>query len=338
MVPIIAQLLLFLLLMGMAASVDVLELRQKLRRYRGLCTGLASQFLLLPLLGFICVKSYDLEPVFGLALLAVTSSPGGAYSNWWCSVFNADLALSVAMTTCSTLLSLVMTPANMVLYMYLAYGEIPNLRWDRLIASIVVAFSAICCGLGISCLFPGARKFFNIAGNIAGLALIIFSAAVSLTEDSEEPIWNKEPKFYLAVSTPIILGLFITFPACLAIPNLSRPEAVAITVETCYQNTGLALTVALASFDEELRGKATAVPLFYGCVQVLLLPLFLVVAWKAGFTYCPAGAPVCKVLFSDHQPRSTVQMIHPEVDEGADEGNDLSGEQDAKKFTAIMPN
>eukprot|EP00957_Ditylum_brightwellii_P066894 5076933-Ditylum_brightwellii.AAC.1 len=59
----------------------------------------------------------------GVTLLIVTASPGGSYSNWWCSLFNADLALSVAMTALSTLLSAIFLPANLLLYAYFAYGK-----------------------------------------------------------------------------------------------------------------------------------------------------------------------------------------------------------------------
>lgn len=309
MVPIIAQFLLFLLLTGMAASVDVLELKQRVRRWQGLAVGLFCQFCILPLLGFLSVKAFELPPTFGLSLLAVTSSPGGAYSNWWCSMFNADLALSIAMTTCSTLLSLALTPANMVLYMYSAYGTVPDLNWGQLVASIVVAFLAICCGLCISFLFPGLRKRFNVIGNVAGLCLIIFSAVVSTGGD---PIWGKKLSFYVAVSTPILFGLLIAFPLSMAIRGPSPQEAIAVTVETCYQNTGLALTIALSSFDEEDRAAAAQVPLFYGCVQVVILPLFLFACWKAGFTYAKPGDSLCHVLLWDHQPGGVMQVA-PQV-------------------------
>ena len=46
---------------------------------------------------------------------------GGSYSNLWCSLFNADLALSVAMTTVSTIMSLVMLPLNLLIYINLTY-------------------------------------------------------------------------------------------------------------------------------------------------------------------------------------------------------------------------
>ena len=48
-------------------------------------------------------------------LQVVVSYPGGAYSNWWCSLFNADLMLSVASTALSTLLSAALLPLNLTI-------------------------------------------------------------------------------------------------------------------------------------------------------------------------------------------------------------------------------
>jgi hypothetical protein len=66
----------------------------------------------------------------GITLLILCSSPGGSYSNWWCSLFNADLALSVAMTTCSTFAAMLMLPINTLLYVKLAYGSDSSVELD----------------------------------------------------------------------------------------------------------------------------------------------------------------------------------------------------------------
>lgn len=87
--------LLFVLVFGMSATVDVDRMRQQVNNGKAIVTGILLQFLLLPFLGFIVVRFLDLPEPLGLTLLVVTSSPGGSYSNWFCSVFNADLALSV---------------------------------------------------------------------------------------------------------------------------------------------------------------------------------------------------------------------------------------------------
>jgi len=41
-----------------------------------------------------------------------------------------------------------------------------------------------------------------------------------------------------------------------------------VSIETCYQNTGVALTVALSSFHGETQHRAAGVPVFYMACQV----------------------------------------------------------------------
>ena len=79
-------------------------------------TGCLCQFVLLPALGFSGIQLFGLEGPYAVALMLVCSSPGGSYSNWYCSLFNGDLALSIAMTTVSTFVSLFMLPLNIFLY------------------------------------------------------------------------------------------------------------------------------------------------------------------------------------------------------------------------------
>lgn len=54
---------------------------------------------------------------------------GGSFSNWWCSVFNVDLALSVALTTISTACSVFMLPLNLFVYARLAFGHSVQVRF-----------------------------------------------------------------------------------------------------------------------------------------------------------------------------------------------------------------
>ena len=113
----------FLLVFGLSASVDVRALSAKFKKRTGIITGLGSQFFLLPVFGLISVKLFGLSEVQGITLLVITSSPGGSYSNLWCSLFNADLALSVAMTTASTIVAAVMLPVNLLIYISAAYNK-----------------------------------------------------------------------------------------------------------------------------------------------------------------------------------------------------------------------
>mmetsp|Transcript_14873 Transcript_14873/g.28092 ORF Transcript_14873/g.28092 Transcript_14873/m.28092 type:complete len:97 (+) Transcript_14873:204-494(+) len=81
--------LLFLLVFGMSATVDIGCLLKQLRNRKAIISGLILQFVVLPFLGFLTVTILQMDNVTGITLLVITSSPGGSYSNWWCSVFNA---------------------------------------------------------------------------------------------------------------------------------------------------------------------------------------------------------------------------------------------------------
>lgn len=70
-------------------------MKRQLQNKFAIGCGVAMQFIIMPILGAMAVWAFKnngfTEPI-GIILLVVTSSPGGSYSNWWCSTFNADLA------------------------------------------------------------------------------------------------------------------------------------------------------------------------------------------------------------------------------------------------------
>lgn len=75
--------LLFALVWGMSASVQIENMKEQLQNRNALLVGVLCQFLLLPILGFAIVRVLEPEHTIGISLLVVTSSPGGSYSNWY---------------------------------------------------------------------------------------------------------------------------------------------------------------------------------------------------------------------------------------------------------------
>ena len=87
----IGNVLLFGLVFGMSATVDIDCIKHQVRNKNAILLGIFCQFILLPFLGFVVVNLLDLEAPLGITLLVVTSSPGGSYSNW--CVFSCPLLL-----------------------------------------------------------------------------------------------------------------------------------------------------------------------------------------------------------------------------------------------------
>ena len=76
-----AHFLLFFLVFGMSATVDIGHMRKQMRNWKALMIGLSLQFIFLPFVGFCVVKILGMDAAIGVTLLVITSSPGGSYSN-----------------------------------------------------------------------------------------------------------------------------------------------------------------------------------------------------------------------------------------------------------------
>ena len=116
---VMSNIFLFFLIFGLSATVEIKNMRKQLTNKFAIGAGVAMQFFIMPVLGYLSVlvlKEHGLNEAMGISLLVVTSSPGGSYSNWWCSLFNTELALSVTMTTLSTLLSVILLPTSVRCY------------------------------------------------------------------------------------------------------------------------------------------------------------------------------------------------------------------------------
>ena len=74
-----------------------------------------------------------------------------------------------------------------------------------------------------------------------------------------------------------------------------------MAVECCYQNTGIATSVAISMFDGRDRDEALGVPVFYGIVEAFIIIIFLVGAWKKGWTKAPRDEFLFVVLFTSFE-------------------------------------
>jgi len=310
----VAASLLFLLKVCIAASVDMNTFLARLDRKGGMAIGVTCQFIILPFCGYCIAKWLALEPLYGMSLMVIMTSPGGSYSNWWCAVFNADLAMSVAMTGASTLVGVVMLPVNLSLYCMLLYGEstFTGEHFVSVLISLTVIIVALVIGLGISWCVNNERirDRFNIGANIVGVSLFILSIFVS-EHKSRTPVWKKPPSLHLAIATPIVMAIIVT--VCVtSIPafNLQKPERVAVVIEACYQNPGLATSIVLGMFSGKDAGDAVAVPILYGTYEALLLGLFCLCAHYCDWTFVDhRKVTLWQAIRGNYQKRGEVEEV-----------------------------
>lgn len=342
------QVLLFVQLVGVAASVDVLMLRTAMTKWRPILLGLAIQYILLTPIGAITSVVYGLPSPFDVALMSTMAMPGGIYSAWWCSLLNADVAVSIALSAWHTLLSVVAVPINLTIYIRVMKGHGTSwgsISWLYLLSGMVISYSALLFGTLLSWRYPWRRKCFYNVGNLCGYTLFFVGCVLSWSEGGE-PVWNKPWTLYPAILTSCLVSMCIALALtlgtikcttrypCLASISAKRvvakvpkrllrwsffgpseavewegverqqhAEAVAVTVSSLYQNTGLAISFVLGTFEVHQREDAASVPVLYGISQAVVLPIFLCAAWKMGWLYAPPDTPFFATMLNDFQPR-----------------------------------
>jgi len=216
---------------------------------------------------------------------------------------NADLPLSVAMTTVSTLASMVALPLNLMIYiqLLLATDEV-KVQTSDLVPSLILVTSAVLCGLAASHVCKEQRSLFGKIGSMAGALLMVTAL---LPRKSENQACQSAPLFQagfhelMIVSLPCVLGLILAAGVSFLVPGISPAARTTLAIETCFQNTAIAITVAE---QNPQYCEAQAIPLLYGAAEIVFISAFALTAWQMGWTYAPATDTLFKVLLGDYQP------------------------------------
>lgn len=108
--------LLAFLMFGIALNLDISDFIQLFRHPRKPLIGLASQYILLPLITYAIVVILHPCPGIALGIFLLGACPGGNMSNFLSHLAKGNVALSVTLTASSTVLAPLMTPFNFWLY------------------------------------------------------------------------------------------------------------------------------------------------------------------------------------------------------------------------------
>jgi len=320
---IVLSFLVFGLVFGLTASCKPHAMERNLVNTKAILTGLSLQFLLLPFFGFISVSMFKklLPDEQIIMLLLVTTSPGGNLSNFWNSVFNAELGLSLTMTSVSSLLSLLFIPVNLLFYTYAVShesgsGVIEDIDWLALFITVLVIISAVASGYFLS--LKAQNKSYTDTvhmichkiGSLFGLICVIYTLRENNKASSGHSFYSQAGYFYVAILFPIVIigssAIIIT-----SFLQLPKPECVALTVEACMQNVAIGVNVSFAMYgdDEEALGNALSVLIFYAMAQGLISITYCIAAWKIGWTKAPASDPFFKDTFHSYKKWMRVLKI-----------------------------
>ena len=104
------------IMFGMGMTLTPADFVRVAQMPRAVLCGVIGQFGLMPLLAYALAKAFRLEPELAMGFIILGACPGGTASNVIAYLAKADVALSVTMTACSTVLAVFLTPALVKFY------------------------------------------------------------------------------------------------------------------------------------------------------------------------------------------------------------------------------
>eukprot|EP00929_Paragymnodinium_shiwhaense_P054813 TRINITY_DN27479_c0_g1_i1.p1 TRINITY_DN27479_c0_g1~~TRINITY_DN27479_c0_g1_i1.p1 ORF type:complete len:366 (+),score=40.75 TRINITY_DN27479_c0_g1_i1:264-1361(+) len=312
--PLMANGLLFVLVYGMSSTVSLEQMKAQIGY--PLIAGLICQFGVLPMCGTATASLFDLSPEAAVPLVLVCCSPGGSFSNLWCGIGNADMALSIAMTAVSTACAMLCLPLNLWLWLSVVLRvDGAHIDVGELAFSLLLVVMAVALGLATNKYYPQVVNVLNRVGTSSGLLLILLSGflASDKKKPGDDPGAGLEPgpdgvhqqaveefprNLFLVCALPFMFGLLFTVAISTFCLRLERPQRVALAIETCYQNTGIALAFMVGNSTSRI---GLSVPLICASWQVAIIIVWLMIAWKANWTFAPPDDPICKVIVNSYQ-------------------------------------
>lgn len=279
-----------LAMLGMGATLRIVDFLAVFRAPAALLVGLFAQLVLVPLVAFLVTVGLAVDAGIAIGLALVAAAPGGAMSNVVTYAAKGNTALSISLTAVSTLGCLVTTPL-VVRALVAAY-----LPGAIVMPASTVAFEITFClllplalGMGIGGAFPKLRLPISKWG-IIGSMLLILAIAVGSTGAG-----RIQPGAY-GWTGPLALLAFaaLSQQASLGLAHLCQlkwTDRIAIGVEVAIRNTNLSLLIkaslfpVVAGVSDPVADGALFVALLYG-VFALLVSLPLIFIGRRG------GAPV----------------------------------------------
>jgi len=99
-----------IIMFGMGTTLSVADFGRVFKMPWSVFVGFVLQFSVMPLTGLALARAFGFESEIAAGVVLIGSCPGGVASNLMTYLAGGNVALSVTMTSCSTLVSPVMTP------------------------------------------------------------------------------------------------------------------------------------------------------------------------------------------------------------------------------------
>ena len=245
--------LLGVVMFGMGLTLSTADFREVVRRPKEVLTGVVAQFTIMPLSAYALCVLLNLPADVAVGMMLLGCAPGGTASNVVTFIARGDVALSVTVTSCTTLLAPIVTPALMYVFANQWLAIDPASMFLSIVQMILLPIAA---GVVIHKL-AGDK---NVEKCVAALpivsvgAIVVIAAAVVAATRAQ--LLNVGLLIFAAVAVQNAVGMLLGWYAA-RFMGMSLSKRKTLAFEVGMQNSGLAVALATLHFA---AAPATALP------------------------------------------------------------------------------
>lgn len=261
-----------LIMLGMGMTLTLADFARVASRPAAVVAGFVAQFTIMPLAAWAIGRACALPPPFAVGLILVGCCPGGTASNVVTYIARADVALSVTMTTCSTLAAVALTPLLTQVFAG-TLVEVDTLGLLRSTLQVVVL--PVAAGVVLNRFAPAAVERVLPAAPLVSV-LVIALVCGSIIGQNAAAVRESGPRLLAAIVLVHATGFAVGYAFARA---FGFPVAAArtISIETGMQNSGLGVVLARKHFATE---PLTAVPGAISALVHSVLGSLLAAVWR----------------------------------------------------------
>jgi BASS family bile acid:Na+ symporter len=164
-----------IIMFGMGTTLSVSDFTRVFKMPWPVLIGMLLQFSIMPLMGFTIAGLFGFSPEIAAGLILIGSCPGGVASNLMAYLAKGDVALSVTMTSCSTLMSPVMTP----FLMKVLAGRLVPVKFVAMMLSILnMIIVPVLAGLIANRILYSRSQWANRKGSLSTISAAGMGVAI----------------------------------------------------------------------------------------------------------------------------------------------------------------
>jgi len=243
-----------IIMFGMGTSMSMNDFAAVVKTPKGVIIGVVSQFAIMPTLGFTLASLSNFPPEIAAGIILIGCSPSGLASNVMSYLAKANLALSITITSITTLIAPFVTPLLMKLFAgALVEIDVLKMMWD-INKMIIIPIGA---GLIFNKLLKGKSKWLDDAMPIVsmiGIACII----TIITASGRDNLLKIGPLLIIIVLIHNTFGYLLGYWSA-RLFKMPERDCRTVAIEVGMQNGGLASGLAEKLGKAATMGLAAAV-------------------------------------------------------------------------------